>query len=247
MNFEVFLNWLSNFSGNVAASVVGSVIFVILGLLIFNRKKLRNNLNRVRDFFRPKTGWRKLSPIKDKTEVGKLYQSIFLDVETIEKGELFLMSNTGGVPEFDPYPKILNICRTSRKGMVYIAVTEASFVEWSKNNLGTLRELIEQENLRIYLFDDLTPSHYRLGLNTNMSRGFLVYNFGNDGDQNHLEGFSSSDRLVLNSIRTQFHSLVDERHEFRNLVNKKILIEHKPEEQLLEIGKLNSEKDPFPK
>ena len=228
MSFESLSTWLSNFSNGLIASIVGSIFVIILGLYFFNRQRLKENIDVMAAWLRPAIRWEVLEPLNSKKQIGRIYKSLFLDVESIGSADLILMSNSGGVPEFNPYRKLLNLARISKKGRIFIAVTKASFNEWSRIDPKLLEELIEQENIQIYLFDDLTPSNYRLGVNTDSGKGFLVYNFGNDGDRNFVEGFSTENRIAVESIRRLFFALVENAEEFRVGISRVPISESEP-------------------
>ncbi len=228
MSLQSFSDWLSNFSNGVIASIVSSALFVFFCLYFFNRERLKTNINTMKSWLRPAIGWNVLEPLNSKKQIGIIYKLLFLDVESIGSGELLLMSNSGGVPEFNPYSKILNLARTSRNGNIYVAVTKASFKEWSRRNGNVLVELIDQQNIQIYLFDNLTPSNYRLAVNTHIGRGFIAYNFGNEGDKNIVEGFSTENDIAIESIRRLFFALVEGEEGFRGVMRPTLIPESQP-------------------
>lgn len=151
---------------------------------------------------------RELTRINTKKEVLKEFKHLFLDYQCEKEGAIYLMSYAGGYPKSDPFLRI-NGLATDNKLTIYAAMSQDAFVDYAKRKPVIIKDMVCKENLKIYLFNDLTPYQYRIGVNTELKRGFFCGCFSKEQyDNDELEGFSTQNKVFIDAIIHLFQGLL---------------------------------------
>ena len=119
-----------------------------------------------------------------------------------------LMSNTGGYPEYDPYRKIVDLS-SYRNVEIFLAVTLTSVRDYSQKNPEVVKAMVSSNNVKLYVFENMVPYQYRIGLNTEIMEGFFCSYYGHKSNKVDLEGIATANPLMLDAIETLFMGLLD--------------------------------------
>lgn len=151
---------------------------------------------------------KELTRINTKKEVLKEFKYLFLDYQCEKEGAIYLMSYAGGYPKSDPFSRI-NGLAADNKLTIYAAMSQDAFVDYAKRKPDIIKDMIRKKNLKIYLFNNLTPYQYRIGVNTELKRGFFCGCFTREQyDNDELEGFSTQNKVFIDAIIHLFQGLL---------------------------------------
>jgi len=193
---------LSDITLNLFIGVAAGVIVATVGLMLFDSDKLRRRLLEAFGVSTRRAGIR----ITQRKQLLQLFDEIFLSYKPNSSGRILLMSNRGGYPEFDPYTRILELAAHERTEIV-CAVTRLVMDAYRQHRPEVVRSLVRAENVRLILFDDLTPYNFRIGVNTELGLGFFACYYGKAGNRVHLEGLSTKNPLLLEAIEAMYRGL----------------------------------------
>jgi hypothetical protein len=191
------------FGLNVLASIVGSVILTIITLLIFDVEKFKYKFFKILPF----KVYHSFERINSRTQVLTYFKELFINYNVNRGGRILLMSNTGGYPEYDPYNRILEL--TSYNSVeTYIAVTRVSFKEYYSKFPQIGNQLVSNPKIKFYVFDNLTPYRFRIGINTDVGMGFFCGYYGHNENKVSLEGIKSTHPVIMEAIETLYLGLL---------------------------------------
>ncbi|WP_298266172.1 hypothetical protein [uncultured Lutibacter sp.] len=179
------------------------LVTALLTMLIFDINKLKYRLSRIFGFKFYKTFER----LGSRKQIIKNFNKIFVSYKFLKGGEIMLMSNTGGYPEFDPYPRILELSNFETLD-IYLAISKFSFVQYIRDNPHIAMQLITSKKIHIYIFENQIPYQYRIGVNTDLKLGFYSTYYGHNNNKVELEGIQSNNKLVIDSIKAMFFGLI---------------------------------------
>jgi hypothetical protein len=188
---------------SLLVGIVGGVVVATLGLLFFDPETLRRRFARL---FGIRLD-RSYSRVRSRRQVVRMFNELFVS-NTIEAGgQILLMSNTGGYPEFDPFPRLVELSGHKNLDIV-AAVTAQTIRAYNDVQPEVLRTLAAAANVRLYAFNDLTPYKFRIGINTDIGRGFFCAYYGHDDDRVYLEGLASYNPVMLQALEAMFWGLM---------------------------------------
>ena len=93
-----------------------------LGLLLFDAETLRRRVARL---FGVRLE-RSFARVRNRSQVVKIFNELFVSNSVGVGGRILLMSNTGGYPEFDPFPRLVELA--AHKSLEIVAAVKASSV-----------------------------------------------------------------------------------------------------------------------
>lgn len=117
------------------------------------------------------------------------------------------MSNRGGYPEFDPYARILELASHGETQIV-CGVSRNVMDVYRQSHPDIARALVKSTNVRLMVFDDLTPYTFRIGVNTELGLGFFACYYGKIGNRVHMEGLTTKNPRMLDSIVAMYEGLM---------------------------------------
>lgn len=91
---------------------------------------------------------------------------------------------------------------------IYVAITLTTMQQYYADKPEIASELIAQSNIRVYVFDNLTPYKIRIGINTDLESGFVCAYFGHRDEKVDLEGIKSDNPIFLEIFETLFLGLL---------------------------------------
>lgn len=188
------------------ASLIAGVVFSVLALVIFDPIQLHEKIYKIFPYLRA----RSIVYVNARTKVQALFKEIFIDFTPSKPGTILLMSNTGGLPHYDPFPRILELS-SSRKCRIVVGITSAAFNQWIENN-REMGQLLLSAGVEIYVFQDLTPYEYRIGVNTEIGTAFLCVFRGQIENRVHIDGFVTYSSGMLRAVESLFHALISKGH-----------------------------------
>lgn len=186
----------------VVGIISGSVV-ATLGLLLFDTETFRRRVARL---FGIRLD-RSFARVRSRSQVVKIFNDLFVSNTVGEGGRILLMSNTGGYPEYDPFPRLVELSAHKRLDIV-AAVTAQTIRSYYADRPEVLRALVERANVRLYAFDDLTPYKFRIGINTDIGRGFFCAYYGHEDNRVFLEGVASYNAVMIEAIEVMFWGLI---------------------------------------
>ena len=191
------------FTASVLASLVAGIVLGVLGLLIFDLDKLKTRFNKVWPF----SIYYSFERLNSRTQVLKNFKELFIEYRYQHGGKILLMSNTGGFPEYDPYVRIMELT-TNSNIEIYVSVTRVSFKDYYSQFPATAIQVINNSKVKLYLFDNLTPYRFRIGLNTDLGIAFFCGYHGHNQNKVNLEGIKSNNPVLLEAIENLYIGLL---------------------------------------
>lgn len=188
---------------SLIAGVVSDALLATLGLLLFDTETLRRRVVRLfgvrldRSFVR----------VRSRSQVVKIFNELFVSNSVGAGGRILLMSNTGGYPEFDPFPRLVELSAHQSLEVV-AAVTAQTVRSYYAERPGVLRTLVTATNVQLYVFDDLTPYRFRIGVNTDINKGFFCAYYGHEDDRVYLDGLASYNPIMIEALEAMFRGLI---------------------------------------
>lgn len=190
---------------SVFENIIAGIIVAGLALLIFDIEKLKFRLAKIFGIKIYKTFER----INTRMQVVTTFNQLFVSYQVKNGGKIYLMSNTGGYPEFDPYVRILELTSSYDSVEIYIAVTIPTFQEYAKIKPDIIRKLLTLTNVKLYLFKNLIPYKFRIGINTDLESGFFCTYHGHLDNKVTLEGIKSKNPLFLEAFENLYLQLLN--------------------------------------
>jgi hypothetical protein len=145
--------------------------------------------------------------IRSRTELLSIYDKLFLSSNPPPGSIIRLLSNTGGYPQYDPFPRLLQLALIG-KVMVKCGLSEQGFRTWARNNQDIAEKLLSTQGIEITVFEDLTAYTYRVGANSSSSEAFLAIYSGQKADLVDIEGIAGTGTGFHDLVALIFDSLV---------------------------------------
>jgi hypothetical protein len=145
--------------------------------------------------------------IRSRTELLNIYDKLFLSSNPPPGTVIRLLSNTGGYPQYDPFPRILQLALIG-KVTVKCGLSEQGFRSWARNNQDIAEKLLSTQGIEITVFEDLTAYTYRVGANSSSSEAFLAIYSGQKADLVDIEGIAGTGTGFHDLVALIFDSLV---------------------------------------
>ena len=188
----------------IGGIIVGAVFLSFLVLLFADIEKI----TKFKDRFASSEKYYSFEAVRSRPQILELFKELFIDFQfKTGGGRILLMSNTGGYPEYDPYSRILELS-SSGKIAITIAVTKNSFRDYYSKNPEIAIKVATNPNIRLFLFDNLTPYRFRVGINTEIGKGFFCGYHGQDGSKVKVEGIVSENSVLLEAFESLFEGLL---------------------------------------
>jgi hypothetical protein len=189
--------------GNLLLGVLSGLVVAVLGMLLFDTETFRHRTARLLGIRLDRSYGR----VRSRKQVIKIFNELFVSNTVETGGRILLMSNTGGYPEFDPFPRLVEL--SGHKGLEIVgAVTSQTIHSYYTARPDVLRSLVDATNARLYVFNDLTPYKFRIGVNTDMGKGFFCAYYGHDENRVYLEGLTSYNPIMIEALEAMFWGLV---------------------------------------
>lgn len=191
----------------ILTGVIGSTIVAVGGMLLFNKDKLKSRF--IQMF--PLSMLGRVKPINTKNQVLSLFGDVFINYKPKSDSKIQLMSNYGGYPEYDAMPKLIDLAKDEKcKINIELAISSNAFQHWAARNTSKLDELKKLDNFKIYLFDNLVPQIYRIGLNSNLEKCFIACYEGSDRNE-IVEGFCAhKSNLLFDATEIMFKGFLEQ-------------------------------------
>jgi hypothetical protein len=175
---------------SLIAGVVSGAVLATLGLLLFDTETLRRRVARL---FGVRLD-RSFARVRSRSQVVKIFNELFV-------------SNSVGYPEFDPFPRLVELSAHQSLEIV-AAVTSQTVRSYYADRPGVLRTLVAATNVQLYVFDDLTPYRFRIGVNTDINKGFFCAYYGHEDDRVYLDGLASYNPIMIEALEAMFRGLI---------------------------------------
>jgi hypothetical protein len=188
---------------SLLVGVLSGVAVATLGLLLFDTETLRRRVARL---FGVRLE-RSFARVRSRSQVVKIFNELFVSNTVGVGGRILLMSNTGGYPEFDPFPRLVELSAHKRLEIV-AAVTSQTIHSYYADHPEVLRALVERANVHVYTYNDLTPYKFRIGINTDIGKGFFCAYYGHDDNRVYLEGLASYNPVMIEALEAMFWGLI---------------------------------------
>jgi|ERR1017187_2774886 hypothetical protein len=117
------------------------------------------------------------------------------------------MSNSGGYPEYDPYSRILELAAHPNIE-IYLAVAATAMRAYLVDMPQIAQRLVAAKNIRLFVFWTLTPYKLRIGVNTELGRGFVCAYYGHRDNKVDLEGISSDHPYFVEAFEAMYLGLI---------------------------------------
>ena len=186
-----------------AEEIIASVVIASIALLLFDVNEWKRRLFRLfgRRFYRS------FERVSSREQVVRNFNKLFVSYTVDKGGKIYLMSEAGGYPEYDPYPRIVELA-SHAKLEIYVAVTLTTMQCYFADQPDTAIKLVTCDNIRLYVFDDLTPYKFRIGLNTDLQDGFFCAYYGHRGNKVDLEGIRSDNPIMVEAFENLYLGLL---------------------------------------
>lgn len=188
---------------NLLIGVVAGIIVATLGIFLFNRDLFHRRLTNT-------VGWnlkRSFERINSRPQLLACFEPIFISNVSEHIGQIFLMSHTGGYPEYDPFFRLLELSGNNRL-TVHAAMTEHTVKSYYNIRPDVIERIARAGNVHLYVFSDMTPYTYRIGVNTHLGLGFFCAYFGHSDNRVWLEGVKSNNLTIIGAIEALFWGLL---------------------------------------
>lgn len=189
--------------GDLLINLLASVIFAIIVLIFFDTDKLKAFLSKILPF----TFYKTFERVSKREHVLKCFRELFINYSYEHGGKILLMSNTGGYPEYNPYTRIIELAMNDNI-TIYLAVSRVSFREFSQRNQRIANEIVRNDKIKIFIFDNLTPYKFRIGINTDIKTGFFCAYHGHNSDTVNLEGIRTNNPVLLEALEQLYMGLL---------------------------------------
>ncbi len=192
------------FTISIIASFIAGVLLALVSLVLFDKSRLLSYLNK----FLPFSVYRSFSRVSSRQQLRQLFAQVFINIDSAQEGKIYLMSGAGGYPSYDPYVRIIELVATGRYE-VFVAVNVIPFKEWATKNPERCHLLVQHPNIHLYVFDNLVPYNFRIGLNTALKFGFFCTFLGYQDNKVVLDGIKTENPLMIRAIEILFNGLLD--------------------------------------
>lgn len=184
-------------------TIVATVVVAAGAALLFDRERSIDRLQRLNPIRTPRT----FRLLNSRRQIQDLYRAIFIDDNPVRGGRILLMSNTGGLPEYDPFSRLTELAADAEL-TIYIAVTAIVFAEWARANPNKYDDLVSLPNVNVYLFTNTVPYKFRIGVHSKLPLAFLAIYHGHEGDRVFVEGITTENPTVIEAIESLYFGLL---------------------------------------
>ena len=193
---------------NILAIILSAIGSVLACFLMFFADRSKRDL-----FFRKYFGlsfFKELKQINNRQQILKEFREVFIEYQCKQGGEIYLMSHSGsGGSSFDPWNRIRELASNSEL-TVHAAMTRGAFKEYASQNLTVIQQIVEKNNINLYLFDNQKPEYYRIGVNTELRKGFWGGFYSEEEySQDKIEGFSTTNKIFIDAIINMYKGFLE--------------------------------------